>query len=366
MLRKISFLVIAASSIYSVSAQDSATVAAPAGGLKISGYVDAYYRFNFSNPKKEVVEDPGFTGSPYNNLTSFTNSHNSFELGMASVKLEHSVGKVGMVADLGFGKRAEEFSYNDEGTLLAVKQAYITYAPTAALKFTAGSFATHVGYELVDPNLNRNYSMSYMFSYGPFFHTGVKADLAFGKSGFMLGVANPTDFKTANFSRKWLIGQYSIAASDAVKIYFNYQGGNMEDESKTRVRQGDVVLTAAVSDKFSLGYNGTVQSRKAKDLNGKYGDGSSWWGSALYLNIDPTSSFGLTLRGEYFSDKKDVLGFNSSLFVPTLSANIKIGGLKLIPELRLDSSSDSELFVKREGAATKSTLSALFAAVYSF
>ena len=40
------------------------------------------------------------------------------------------------------------------------------------------SWATHVGYELVDAYLNRNYSMSYMFSYGPFFHTGIKADFA--------------------------------------------------------------------------------------------------------------------------------------------------------------------------------------------
>ena len=41
--------------------------------------------------------------------------------------------------------------------------------------------------------------MSYMFSFGPFFHTGIKAELAAGKSGFMFGVVNPNDLKTANF-----------------------------------------------------------------------------------------------------------------------------------------------------------------------
>jgi hypothetical protein len=292
---------------------------------------------------------------------------------MASVKLEHTSGKVGVVADLGFGKRAEEFSYNDQNTMLAIKQAYVTYAPTANLKFTAGSFATHVGYELVDPYLNRNYSMSYMFSFGPFFHTGVKADLTAGKSGFMLGVANPTDLKTASFSRKWLIAQYSLAASDKVKFYLNYQGGNTEDLTKTRLRQFDLVATAGISDKFNIGYNGTVQRRIGMGTNGKYEDGNSWWGSALYLNFDPTSTFGLTLRGEYFDDKKGVLKdsnddpiFASSFFVPTLSANIKVGGLTLIPELRLDNSSDTEPFVKRDGSTTKSTLSGLFAAVYKF
>jgi len=64
----------------------------------ISGSADVYYRYNFYDPK-----------SSFNNLTSFTNSHNSFELGMASIKLEHSIGKVGMVADISFTFTASRF-----------------------------------------------------------------------------------------------------------------------------------------------------------------------------------------------------------------------------------------------------------------
>src|SRR3954462_1204304 len=129
----------------SASAQDTSKVAAPA--FKLSGSVDGYYRYNFHNPKT----------SPYNNFTSFTNSQNSFELGMASIKAEHSIGKVGFVADLGFGKRAEEFSYNDSKTMQVLKQAFVTYSPSAHVKFTVGKWATHVGYELLDAAANRNY-----------------------------------------------------------------------------------------------------------------------------------------------------------------------------------------------------------------
>jgi len=129
--------------------------------LTISGSVDGYYRYNFANAK-DLMET--------NSLTSFTSSHNSFELGMASVKVAYSKGKVGAVADLGFGKRASEFSYNEIGmdALSSIKQAYVWYAPSDKVKFSMGKWATHMGYELVDPQLNRNYSMSYMFSYGPF------------------------------------------------------------------------------------------------------------------------------------------------------------------------------------------------------
>jgi Putative beta-barrel porin-2, OmpL-like. bbp2 len=92
----------------------------PAPSLKISGSVDAYYRFSPGAFEGSDDKDPNL-----NNRTSFTNSANSFQLGMASIKAEYSTGKVGGVIDLGFGKRAEEFSYADEGTLQAVKQAYV-------------------------------------------------------------------------------------------------------------------------------------------------------------------------------------------------------------------------------------------------
>ncbi len=325
----------------------------------ISGYVDTYYRFNFANAKN--VGDDGAT----NNLTSFTNSQNSFELNMASVKFEHSIGKVSGVVDLGFGKRAEEFSYNDESTTIAIKQAYLSYAFSDKFKLTAGSWGTHVGYEVLDPYLNRNYSMSYMFSYGPFFHTGIKGEVTLGKSGLMFGIVNPTDLKTANFQQKMIVAQYSLAASDKVKIFVNYSGGKIDEE--TNLQQVDAVVLGTITDKFSIGYNGTVQSRKAKQTDGKYSGSNSWWGSALYFNVDPTPAVGLTLRGEYFSDKKDVLGFTGagSIFATTLSANLKAGPLTFIPEVRIDAGSE-DIFFKNEGEATKGTASLLLAAIYKF
>jgi hypothetical protein len=289
---------------------------------------------------------------------------------MASVKLEHKTSKVDMVADLGFGKRAQEFSYTDDGILQAVKQLYVSYSPSTLVKFTFGEWATHVGYELVDPQLNRNYSMSYMFTNGPFLHTGLKADFTLGKSGLMVGVANPTDFKYVPegvINKKFLLAQYSYTGSDLFKVYLNYVGGKGIDTSKTN--QFDVVITSKLSDKFSLGYNGTVNA--IQTWNGdKNVDGKSWWGSAVYLNLDPSSKFGLTLRSEYFSDKHQLKIPTSSLdgckiFANTLSANFRIDNLTIIPEFRIDNSSE-EIFTKKDGVPTKTAANVLLAAVYSF
>ena len=296
------------------------------GSLAISGSVDAYYRFNFNNAKDSART---------NNYTSYTNSQNSFELGMASVKADYSIGKVDAVIDLGFGRRAEETSYNDSRTLAAVKQAYISYSPSGKVKFTMGKWFTHVGYEVADAYLNRNYSMDYMFSYGPFFHTGLKMDVAANRNfSFMIGVANPTDFSTASFAEKNFIAQLHAAGTNSkLNVYLNYIGG--KDTSDAMVTQFDIVATETVSSKFSIGYNGSVKTVKQVNSNR-----ASWWGSALYLNYDPTSMFGLTARGEYFGDKKGVAGFGTDIFDFTLSGNIHIDNLTIIPEFRIDGSKD--------------------------
>jgi len=372
MLRKIFATGIALSSLVIVKAQDvaatpstpeTAATAAPEeiekkSNFVFSGYADVYYKYDFGR-------------SASNNRTSFTNSHNSFELGMASVKLEHSIGKVSMVADLGFGKRAEEFSYNDANTRFALKQLYVSYSPWKNFKLTAGSWATHVGYELVDPYANRNYSMSYLFSYGPFFHTGIKAETTVGKNGFMLGIANPTDFKSTSFEHKYLIGQYSTAsADDKFKAYVNFLAGKPNDSTKNS--QFDMVLTAAVSSSFSIGLNGSVANYKSRALDGKYGSNNSWYGTALYLNADPKPWLGITLRTEYFNDKKQLNVFNpgiapkgGNVFANTISFDFKVDNLTIIPEFRLDNASE-EIFIKSGGAATKSAGSFLVAAIYKF
>lgn len=351
MLRKISALAIVCSSLFlTAKAQDSTT-----GTLKITGSVDGYYRYNFNNAK----DVPSI-----NNFTSFTNSHNSFELGMASVKFDYTKGKIGAVADLGFGTRAAEFSYNETGVLAAVKQAYVTYAPSDKVKFTMGKWATHMGYELLDPQLNRNYSMSNLFSFGPFSHTGLKVDFSLGSGfGLMVGVANPTDYISAPFAKKNVIAQVS-KTSDVVSAYLNYVGG--KDLADNSVNQIGLTVLAPVTGKFGLGLDAAY---KTVDPSAA-GSNMSWWGTALYVNIDPTDKFGITLRGEHFSDEDDVTGYlsGSPVTAATLSFNIKpVPGLMIVPEFRLDAAKDPIYFKNSDVLPSqKSTGSFILAAVVSF
>jgi hypothetical protein len=341
--------------------------------VTITGSVDAYYRYNFNAPK-------GFT----NNYTSFTNSQNSFELGMASIRADHSFGKVGATVDLGFGRRAQEFSYNDNGTLVAVKQAYVTFQASSKLKFTMGKWGTHIGYEVLDAYANRNYSMDYMFSLGPFFHTGLKMDVTLSPTtAFMVGIANPTDFSTTSSGTKVALAQFSTGTKDGKwKFFLNYQGygGGTTDDSTLApgyvlyksLNQFDLVINGTLSSKFGVGFNGTVQSVKSSTLGS-----ASWWGAAAYLNFDPSAMFGLTLRGEYFSDKDGLkIKPNDQPFFPitgldvfdlTLTGLIHAGtNLTIMPEIRLDQGSKNFFYKSSSITPTESTVSALLAVVYHF
>ena len=373
-MKKIISISLLLASVTLVKAQKDTAAKAPATPppIAITGSVDGYYRTNFS----------GAT----NNYTSFTNSNNSFELGMASIRGDHSFGKAAVTVDLGFGRRAAEFSYNDSANkngLMALKQIYVTYQASSKVKLTFGKWGTHIGYEVLDAYSNRNYSMDYMFSFGPFFHTGVKADIALDSSwSLMLGVANPTDFSSTTSPTKVALAQLGYTTKDAKwKGYLNYQGyfgigtpyilNPVTSYGMAKsLNQIDLVVNGTLSSKWGIGYNGTYQTLEADKTY-------AWWGSALYLNYDPTAKLGYTLRGEYLSDK-DGVKFNSSntpgkitgadVLDVTLTGIWKIDNcLTIMPEIRLDNASKNGVFTKSDGiTSTSTTISALVAAVYKF
>ena len=323
----------------------------PPPALSFSGSADLYYRAGLNHIPK--------------GLTSFTRTANQFQLGMASVKVEHKTSKVDMVADLGFGPREQEYAYNDQGVAQAIKQLYISYELLSWLKLTGGTWMTHVGYEVTDASDNRNYSMSYLFTYGPFSHTGVKADLTFGKNSFMVGISNPTDFRTipaGGQTNKDLIAQYSFAPDDNWKFYLNYVGGR--DILDNKVHQYDFVLTSKITNLFSWGANGTLNNSSLATQ--KYTLSRTWWGSALYLNMDPASWLSLNLRGEYFSDQDAVkLPLSANVWETTFSVNLKKDSFTFIPEFRWDHASNS-IFTQQNGQLARTDLSFLVAAIYSF
>ena len=319
------------------------------------GSADAYYKYDFAKQTTQPTS------------TSFTNVSDSFQLGMASLEASHKFGKASVFVDLGFGSRAAEFSYNDNANTFMIKQLMFNYEFTDKFKITFGSFGTHLGYELLDAVDNKNYSMSYAFTNGPFFNTGLKAQYTSGKFSFMAGITNPTDFKSAldaNQSKnKTFIGQLGYVA-DSGSVFFNVTSGSFNKVSDKNITQFDFVASKKLSESFSLGFNGTYAS-VVDDFNSNL-DGE-WFSLVGYASYAVKSNINLAYRLEYFSDE-DGLSTNAiggNVIGNTLSLNYKVGNLTIIPEFRFDSSSENS-FLDSAAVATKSNTYLLLATTYTF
>lgn len=317
----------------------------------VEGSVDVYFRQNISGPNGEDAIAPN---------TSFAN-RNGFAIGMANVigAFESENGKVGAVADLVFGPRGEEAVFLSGPSSNIVNQLYVYWNVSEKVKLTLGNFNTFLGYEVISPTANFNYSTSYMFSYGPFSHTGIKADFTLSEDfSAMLALLNQTDATEFNFDNDYTLGAQLGYKSTYLNFLYGKQGGNSESTF-----QVDLTTGYDLSDDFFLGLNATYNDT----------DGASFYGVALYPQFKTSDAFTLGLRGEYFAEGEGGAGAiggydlegDASVVAVTLTGSYSVGDLTIKPEFRLDSASE-DTFLDTDQDPSNSLSSFVIAGIYKF
>ena len=302
--------------------------------FSIAGSIDTYYRSSEYAP-----------GTSFGNLPGFA-------LGMANVIVSYEGEKSGFVADFVFGPRGTDAVFNSTGSSNIVNQLYAYYNVSDSFTLTLGNFNTFLGYEVISPVANFNYTTSYMFSYGPFSHTGIKADIAVTDDvSIMLGVLNSTDMTEFQpVGDDYMIG----AQLGLYGQYINYLGGG-----SAGVSQIDFTGGFNITDSFYLGLNATSYS---DDNDVEFS------GVALYPQYSFSDSFALGARYEAFSE--DGLGAIGSVSGEgdntsfTITGSYTSGNMIIKPELRLDTASGQ--FYSNADGATDSLSTFIVAAIYSF
>lgn len=311
-----------------IRAQESPT-------FNLSGSVDTYFRTSEYAPGTSFANLPGFA------------------LGMANLVFSYEGEKSGFVADLVYGPRGAEAVFNSTGSSNIVNQLYVYYNLADGVTATFGNFNTFLGYEVISPTANFNYSTSYMFSYGPFSHTGLKLDFTLDDEiSAMIGVMNQTDYTDSNSDGSIAFDSYMFGAQLGVYgQYFNLLAG----EGYTQV---DYTGGIDLGGSFFLGVNATHAS---------LGGDNSFSGVALYPQLTLSDTFALGLRGELFYDKGagilDADGDfdNTGL---TLTGSYTSGNFTFKQEFRVDSGSSA--FYSNSNGSTDSLSSFILAAIYSF
>jgi len=316
----------------------------PTSPLEFSGSVDTYYKYDFA--KKSNIP------------TSFASDHNSVSLGMIDLALKKKTGKASFVGEISFGPRGQTQSIPDaanNNSSFHIQNLYVNYDFTDKFSMTAGYMGTFIGYEVISPVGNFNYSTSYLFTNGPFQNAGIKATYKFSdKVSLMAGLFNDWNVYSATRGVSSIGGQLMVSPVEGWTAYLNVLSG--ADPYGYGIIE-DLTTSYQITKAFKLGLN-AANYDMADDAGG-------YAGVALYPQVAVADAVTLGLRGEYFKTK-DVGAFMGTTYTGlTLTANIKSGGLTFIPEIRLDHNGERPFTNKTGGAAPNAGQFSL-AAVYAF
>jgi hypothetical protein len=308
--------------------------------LSITGSVDGYYQTYLTAPDDQA---PAFG-------TAFADQ-SGFAIGMANIIASYESGNVGAVLDLVTGPRGAGATFNSDIVDGIVNQAYVYWNVSEGTTLTFGRWNTFLGYEVIAPAANFNYSCSYLFSSGPFSHVGLKADFALSDDvSLMLAITNPWDTNNTSFSGEYALGAQLGYSGQYLNLY--YDSGNNGGLGFEIDYTGGFDL----SDDFFLGINAAYNDN----------DGSGFYGAALYPQLATSDSFSLGLRGELFGFHGDGDDLPSVLGLTLTGSLVVEDNLIIKPEIRLDSWSNSMPYIDNDGAASDNLAAVAIAAIVSF
>lgn len=302
------------------------------GTFTLSGSVDTYYATNLST-------------SGLGNVGILSDvPANGFGLGMANTIFSYEKGKVGVVADLAYGPRANAANAYTG----AINQLYAYYKASEKVTFTLGQFNTFLGYEVISPVGNFNYTVSYLFNAGPFSHTGLKIDYAVSEDlSFMFAVTNPhAEISGANQTDDYQIGFQTGYKGQFLNLVYGADGSGVNDALYLDYTGG-----FRLSDSFFFGINAAYANSDDAD--------SGYQGFALYLQNTFSDTFSLGLRPEFYTTTSGAGDASQSAFTLTGNTNLT-DTLRVVTEIRYDTSDDVTFF------GEKNVTGLTVAAIYSF
>jgi hypothetical protein len=320
--------------------------------FNVTGSVDAYFRANLNSANDEGSNTILGSGD----YSAFAND-SGFSLGMANVTFSYEGEKVGFIADMAFGPRADEYN----GANSVVNEAYVYWNAAENVTLMMGRWNSWMGYERISAANNFHYSMSHMFTYSARNWNGIAAQFRLGNDfNLGVGVMNPVDVTVGNNS-----GDYSIAAGLSkgdTGVSFASSQETTYIDFKTAFNLSDNINVAvnAHNVDFEEAPTGTALGRNQATLASLGVKGFTSISAYPQLKSSDNLSWGLRLEYMMFDDADD-----TSVFTPTLTANYSVGDLTIKPELRLDSASE-DLFLDTDGEPNGSLSSFTLAAVYSF
>ncbi|MCX6934748.1 MAG: outer membrane beta-barrel protein [Verrucomicrobia bacterium] len=316
-------------------------------GVKLSGYVDAGYSYNFTGTNPTDSNVNGRFGSD-------TAQKGDFNLYAVKIALEKALtsensAQAGFRADVMIGEDANYLSNrtntgdglnNDQNSnALFLEQAYVSIrAPVGnGWDFKVGKFVSILGYEVVERPANMNVTYGLLWQQFPLFYTGVLSSYKFddyidGKLGVVNGSNNDNNTTTSDNG-----DGCAVLAS----LNLTAPGGNANWSNNFQYStnpENDTGVSTTANSTFVQGATGANQSGSMVIYNSwgnwspKFADSkllfafdsvlgnfnsptaaTTWYGAAAYAKYQFNDWFSLAGRGEYIgSNNSGKIGTNGS------------------------------------------------------
>jgi hypothetical protein len=299
-----------------------------------TGFVDAYYSYNFATPN-----------SLTNKLRNFDTPENLFTLSLAELVIQKTASPVGFRIDLDYGATNDAVQPASTSSLSLLQQAYVTAVlPVGAgLTVDVGKFVTHMGYEVIESKDNANYSRSFLFAYAiPYYHTGMRLSYPVVSSlTACIHIVNGWNSSLHPNDSKSIGATLNYTASSTTGIIFNGMWGH----------ENLIPAEIGARNVYDLCINQTVMDNLTLGLNADYGEAgtsaglATWKGVALYgkYTIDTLSA--VAMRAEVYDDPVGYsTGTTATLKEVTLTLEHKLFNQMLVRGELRDDMSTSPVF----------------------
>lgn len=283
-----------------ISAQDS-TQTTSEKPFTISAYAEAYYSYDFNRPSTNAR--PAF-------LYNF-NRHNEFNINLAMVKLAYATGRVRANIALGAGSYMNANYAAEPATLKNVYEATAGYSLSAKnnLSIDVGVLPSHIGFESAIGKDNWTVTRSILAENTPYFEGGARLSYTTGNNKLQLAALALNGWqRITRVEGNSLVSfgtQINFKPSD--KLTFNYSSFFGSDKPDTnRLWRYFHNLYAILQLSKSIGLI-TGFDMGMEQKNGHNRSNNKWYSPIGILRFTPAEKWGIALRGEYYSDKKQVI-----------------------------------------------------------
>jgi hypothetical protein len=283
-------------------AQDSAKTAEPASNpLSFSGFVEAYYQYDFNKPTDN--NRPGFLYSH--------NRHNEFNVNLAFVKGSYTADKIRANIALAAGTYMNANYTAEPGVLKNIYEANVgtKISKIKNLWVDVGIFSSHIGFESAHSPSCLILTRSIIADNTPYFESGAKITYTSDNSKWLLSAMALNGWQRihrvdGNSLMSWG-SQITFAASSKTTVnYSTFFGTDKPDSTRQWRHFHNLYGIFKLSDKLEMILGVDLGQEQVAKGSGKY---NSWYGAAGILHYAFAKTWAAAVRAEYYSDEHGVI-----------------------------------------------------------